>query len=379
MKNFWRSGSELVGGYLRTTDRLLWACCLALSGISTLLLLGLLHTGYLSTRMAIVTQLGAWALGILTAVLISSLDYHALAGMWKVYLPATLFLTLLTFTPLGITRGNDRAWLPTPIENFTIQPAEFLKLAFVYSFALHLQRVKEDVNKLPTLALLCLHGAVPVLLIHFQGDDGTALVFVCIFVAMLFSAGLSLKYVIGAGAAAAAVAPLVWFFMLTEDQKNRILIFSNPAADATGSGWQQFQGLMAIGSGQMVGTGLFSGEHIYVGEARNDFIFTFLGESWGFLGCLALIALLLFMTCKILHNAVRAADDLGRFICIGIFAMMAFQIVVNLGMCLSLLPVIGITLPFLSSGGTSVLTVYLAIGMVLGVHKGSRTNMFTDD
>ena len=377
MKALWRRLFVAVGGYIRATDRYLWAIALTLSGISVLLLLGLLNTGY-ATRTQLATQLIAACMGITAAIILSNLDYHVLAGLWKLYMPACLLLVLLTFTPLGVVRGDDQAWLSIPVINYTIQPSEFLKLAFIFTFSLHLERVRGEVNKIPNLVKLCIHGAIPVLLIHLQGDDGSAMIFLFIFVCMLFAAGLDIKYILWAAGAAVLVAPLVWFFVLTEDQKERFLIFTNPASDPTGKGWQQYQGLLAIGSGGVSGTGIFSGQHVYVGEARNDFIFTFLAESLGFLGCLGLIALFMALCIKILWNSTRAEDPLGQFLCVGVFAMIAFQVIINLGMCLSVLPVIGVTLPLLSSGGTSVLTVYISLGIVLSVYHRSRINMFID-
>lgn len=377
MKDLWRRLLTSVGGYIRVTDRFLWAIALTLSTTSALLLVGLLNTGY-ATKTHLFTQVIATLMGVTAAVILSNLDYHFLAGLWKLYVPACYFLVLLTFTPLGVVRGDDRAWLSIPLINYTIQPSEFLKLAFIFTFALHLEKVRGEVNKLPNLVKLGIHGAIPVLLIHFQGDDGSAMIFLFIFACMIFSAGLDMKYILWAGGAAVLAAPIAWFFVLTQDQRERILIFTNPASDPTGKGWQQFQGLLAIGSGGISGTGLFGGEHVYVGEARNDFIFTFLAESLGFLGCLGVIALLMAFCAKILWNGSRAEDPLGQYICVGIFAMLAFQIIINLGMCLSVLPVIGVTLPLLSSGGTSVLTVYVSIGILLSVYHRSRVNMFID-
>ena len=377
MKELWRRFTAAAGSYLRATDRFLWAIALTLSATSALLLVGLLNTGY-ATKTHLFTQIIATLMGVTAAVILSNLDYHFLAGLWKLYVPACYLLVLLTFTPLGVVRGDDRAWLSIPLIDYTIQPSEFLKLAFIFTFALHLEKVGGEVNKLPNLVKLAIHGAIPVLLIHLQGDDGSAMIFLFICVCMIFAAGLDLKYLLWAAGAAVLAAPVAWFFVLTQDQRERILIFTNPASDPTGKGWQQYQGLLAIGSGGISGTGLFGGEHVYVGEARNDFIFTFLAESLGFLGCLGVIALLMAFCVKILWNSTRAEDPLGRYICVGIFAMLAFQIIINLGMCLSVLPVIGVTLPLLSSGGTSVLTVYVSIGILLSVYHRSRVNMFTD-
>lgn len=361
-----------VMGYLRSTDHLTWALCLALSGLSLLLLAGLHHTGFATNRHFIV-QLAASAIGVAAVLVISNLDYELLAGLWKLYLPACYGLVLATFL-FGAARGDDRAWLI--IGGFSLQPSELLKVAFIMAFALHLSKVEGQVNEPRQLVVLVLHGSLPVLLIHLQGDDGTALMIALIFASMLFAAGLSLRYVVAAIGGLAVVAPLAWFFVFTTDQRNRFLIMLNPLSDPQGQSYQQLNGLLAIGSGQLQGTGLFSGDHVYVPEIRNDFIFSFVGNSMGFLGCLLVVLLLTALCARLLYNAFHARDALGSYICVGAFAMVAFQSIFNIGMCLSVLPVIGITLPFLSSGGSSVVSLYAAIGLVVSVKMHSSAKMF---
>lgn len=361
-----------ITAYLRSTDHLTWAFCLVLSGFSILLLAGLYHTGFASSRN-IVVQTAAISIGLMVVLVLSHIDYEVTAGLWKLYLPLCYGLVLATFV-IGAARGDDQAWLT--IGGFSLQPSELLKVAFIMAFGLHLSKVEGQVNEPRQLALICIHGAIPVLLIHFQGDDGSALMIALIFVSMLFSAGLSWRYIITAAGAAAVLSPLVWFFVLNEDHRSRFLIMFDPMSDPQGYGLQQLNGLLAIGSGQLRGSGLFSGEHVYVPEIRNDFIFSFVGNALGFLGCLLVIALLTGLCVKLLFNAFHARDALGRYICVGAFAMVAFQAIFNIGMCLSVLPVIGITLPFLSSGGTSVVALYAAIGLVVSVKMHSSSKMF---
>ncbi len=364
-----------VVGYYKTTDRLLIALCVTASALSVTLLAGLYNTGYATDRQ-LWMQVAASSLGLLASVVISKFDYRFLADLWRLYLPLCYGLIVVTFF-VGTGRGANRAWLE--IFGFSLQPAELLKVAFILSFSLHLSKVQEDINQLPVLALLGLHGVTPILLIHFlQGDDGTALMFGLILASMLFAAGLSWKYIAAVAGGAVVAAPLLWFFVLSEYQQKRILITFNPELDPLVYGYQQLNGVLAIGSGQLFGKGIFTGQHIRVPEIRNDFIFAFLGESTGFMGCLAVVALLMLLCFKLLFNSLRAVDPLGRYICVGVFAMVAFQAIFNIGMCLSVLPVIGITLPFLSSGGTSVLALYAGVGLVLSIYMRSNSNMFID-
>lgn len=194
---------------------------------------------------------------------------------------------------------------------------------------------------------------------------------------MLFAAGVSWKYVAAAVVAAVAAAPLAWNYVINPDQKQRILALFDPNADLLGGLYQQYNAKLAIGSGQIWGKGLFGVSHQYVPKVHNDFILAFIGESFGYVGCLAVIALFGALCCKMLHNARRAEDSLGRLICVGVFTLISAQVFVNVGMCLMVLPVIGITLPFLSAGGSSVLSIYLGLGLVLSVYMHTSRNLFS--
>ena len=180
-----------------------------------------------------------------------------------------------------------------------------------------------------------------------------------------------------AAGSAVALLPIVWFFIMDEDKRMRVRVMLNPALDPQNTGWQQLTGRIAIGSGRMWGVGIFADKHQYVPEIYNDFIFSFIGEALGFVGTLVVIFLLCGICGKALLTGGLAGDYLGRYICVGVFAMMAFQVVVNIGMNIGLMPVVGITLPFFSSGGSSLLSNYLAMGLVLSVYMGSKPNLFS--
>ena len=201
------------------------------------------------------------------------------------------------------------------------------------------------------------------------------IIFVLIALTMLFSAGLSYRYIAAAAGAAVIAAPVLWFFFLGDYQKSRILGLFHPE-EYTQVVWQQAQGEISIGAGQILGKGFFGVDHHTVPLAYNDFIFAYIAESVGFIGSVGLLCLLLGLAVKTLMTARRSEDALGYFICVGIFGMFLWQVVVNVGMCLFLMPVIGITLPFLSAGGTSVVTTYLAVGVALSVYMHNRKNLF---
>lgn len=375
---------RFLNNYIRETDRLLLATCIMLSCISITLILGLTNAGALSTNHSLKMQIVASILGVCAAVFISKFDYHMMAELWKLHQPIAYGLVLLTFTSLGVQRSeyiDDRNWLSLPgLPQF--QPSELLKISFILTFAYHLCKVKDELNDIRTLVPLCIHGAIPVLLIHFQGDDGTALITAIVFAGMLFAAGLSWKYIVPILAAIPPCIAVLWMFALDADKKGRILALIAPDqlsdADRSKYLWQQMKGEIAIGNGGIWGNGVFTenGQFQFVPEVHNDFIFSYIGESLGFVGCMVVLFLLFLLCASMIRNAKNSNDDLGRYICVGVFSMFAAQIAVNIGMNLSVVPVIGITLPFLSAGGTSVATLYLSIGVVLSVHVHSRENLF---
>ncbi len=383
-KDFLAFLGRAVRTYLKETDKLLLITCIILSTISVTLIYGLVNAEVLGTSRPLKMQIVATVAGVLAAVFISEIDYHIMADLWKLHQPVAYGLVLLTFTSLGVQVNeyiDDRNWLDIPgLPQF--QPSELLKISFIITFAYHLSKVKDDINNLRSLIPVCIHGAIPVLLIHFQGDDGTAVVMLIIFAAMIFAAGLSWKYILPLMAAVPPALAVLWLFILDNDKKGRILALISPgslsAADLSKYIWQQQKGEIAIGNGGVWGNGIMkeSGQFQFVPEVHNDFIFSYLGESMGFVGCVAVLILLFVLCFSMIRNAKNATDDLGRYICIGVFSMFAAQIAINIGMNLSMFPVIGITLPFLSAGGTSVTTLYLSIGVVLSVHVHSQTQLF---
>lgn len=361
--------------YFRNTDKFLIGMCLIASAFSSVLIMGICNSGYAKASRVDV-QIIASLLGIIMMVVISKIDYRLIARLWKFHSALAYALIVLTYF-VGEQRDDDKAWLRLPL-GLTFQPAELLKISFIVTFALHLQYVKDSLNQPRTLLTVCAHGLLPFLFIMLQGDAGTALVFLCIFVFMLFAAGLDLKYVAMALGSSVALAPFAWFFVMDEHKRKRVMTIFNPDLDPLGVGLQQRYGRRALGSGQIWGKGIFYGKHQYVPEMHNDFIFTFIGESLGFMGCMAVVILITAIALRILTTANVSDDNLGKYICVGVFAMLAFQIVANVGMCLSLLPVIGITLPLFSAGGTSVVATYLGIGLALSVYMNNKKNLFSD-
>ncbi|MCC8135650.1 MAG: rod shape-determining protein RodA [Ruminococcus sp.] len=355
------------------------------SVISTLLIYSISENGVLEKVGASYwqTQLVSMILGIALAVAISFIDYAKLVKLWFIYAPIAIILVLLTFTSLGYQRegADDRAWLNLGFIQF--QPSELLKLAFILTFSYHLSHDEENMNKPLHMLLLCIHGLVPIGLIGLQGDYGTAIVFACIFLFMLISSNISWKYLLALPFLIVGAAAVLWFFVLGSTHKNRILVLLNPGTDPEGIEWQQDLGLSALKSGGVFGKGLFAGNDAYISvpEIHNDFIFAYAGQVFGFVGAVGIIIILAYICLKIFADSRIARDRMGRFICMGAFGLMLSHCVMNIGMVLKAAPVIGVPLPFMSAGGTAMVSMYMVIGLILSVHSHrARTyNVFYDD
>lgn len=366
---------SVIADYIRECDKVMLLLCIFAGGYGCIGVLT--STNFTGSHRQFYVQAAALLMGIVAAVVVSLYDYENLMRRWYLIAALGLVPVILTFFIGYAPEGtDDKAWLWLP-GNISFQPAELLKICFIVTFTTHLSRTRE-VNKLKNLILLCMHGALPVVLIHFQGDDGTALVFAVMFVAMMFAAGVNIRYFIAAGIAALVAAPFVFFFVMNEDQKARILYLFDLESNLQGIGYQQWRGRIALANGGFFGQGLFNGSLTQTGnvpEGYNDFIFVSIGEELGFLGCLAIILVLGAICMRCVNVAKQSQKPAGKYICVGVFAMILAQSVINIGMCTSVLPVIGITLPFFSAGGTSLGCLFLAVGLVVNVYirRGSRT------
>lgn len=329
------------------------------------------------------TQIISAGLGIVTALFISFIDYRKLVKIWWIFVPITLVLVALTFTSLGYQRegADDQGWIR--IFGVSMQPSEVMKIAFILTFSYHLSRDEEDMNKPLHMLLLLIHGMIPIGIVALQGDYGTAIVFAAILGFMLISSKISWKYLLAAPFAVAGVIAVMWFNFLSSFHKQRILILFHPGTDPENIEYQQDLGLAAIKSGGVFGKGLFAGrkEYIYVPELHNDFIFAHVGQVFGFVGSVGIIIVLAYIVLKIFADSRITRDRLGRFICMGAFGLFFTHCLMNIGMVLKVAPVIGIPLPFLSGGGTAMLSMYTVIGLVISTysHRAVTYNVFYDE
>ncbi len=345
-----------------------------------------------------VVQAGAAAIGLAIAVLLSNIDYRSLVKVWPVHVAVTwglvlptLFIRNVTIGPLtiGYNAGDTDNYSWYKLAGFTFQPTELAKISFILTFAMHLNNVRGKINEPKELGKLLLHMLAPIAIIHVQGDDGTAIIYGIIACCMMFAAGISWKYIFGAVAAAGAAIAVAFTFFSDSIGKGyqwyRILAVIDPENK---TGWapseevwkniiyQQQRGEIALGSGGIFGNGLFDGRYYSVPNAHNDFIFSWIGNATGFVGCCVVLGVLFAIVIKTFATGAKSEDMLGSFICAGIGGALMAQIAVNVGMNLRVLPVIGVTLPFYSAGGSSVLMLYICVGLVLSVYMHNTKKLF---
>ena len=361
--------------YLRHVDYLLFALVAAVSVYSLVLLKSVSRA---TTANYFTTQLFAIALGFVGAWFLTLIDYHTLGNFWYLVAGFSIFLMLYTMV-FGISIVNEggvnaKAWIS--IGGKTFQSSELVKIAFMLTFSKHLDvlcsRGMQD--RFSMVLLLFVHALIPMGLCHLQGDDGAAVIFFFMFLCMSWAAGIRKRYFLWLFLAAVVAIPILWQFVLSDYQKARFTAVYNldDPVVSRGDGYQQYQARISIGSGQFGGRGLFQGprvENNSVTFQQSDFIFSVAGEELGFVGCLLILALLFFLMVRVLHTSLKSKDILGRCICAGFFGLIASQTVFNIGMCLALLPVMGVTLPFFSGGGSSAMCLYLGYGLVQNVFR----------
>ncbi len=375
---------DKIKNYFSRTDKIFWAVSVSISTLSLIFLLSVSRTSNFSYFK---TQLVAILLGYLAAVIITKSDYRIIAKHYAIVAAICILLIILTLIFGTAVTGNSgidaRAWIKLP-GGVSFQPSELAKIGFIITFSKHLSFLKEknELKSLLNVSLLGAHALVPIALTHLQGDDGAAIIFFCMFLSMSFAAGVQLRYFLAGFVVIILSIPILWNYIFADYQKQRIINQINPEADPLNTGFQQIQGKISIGSGKIGGQGLFNGPRVgsnSVPIQESDFIFSAVGEELGFIGCCVVILLILFMLFRTLKIALLASDCLGTYICFGFFGLVASQTIFNLGMCLSALPVIGVTLPFFSAGGSSSACLYLGIGLVQSVFMQQHDDNISDE
>ena len=338
-------------------------------------------TNFLGSWKMVIVQACAIVLGVGIYFLMSQIDLTEAAKRWKWLLGFGIVMFLLLKTPLGIENNGNRAWLG--IEGFpaNIQPAEIVKLTFILVLSRQLVWVKENwgLKSLRSIVFLAGHVLLMVGLYYvISSDMGSALVYIFIFAAMAFVAGVAARWFIIALLGGGAAFYLLWELDKIPDyMKERFMVVFDHDLDPLGAGWQQTRSLLALGGGKLTGQGLFHGiqtQGEYSGSLPfryTDFIFSAIGEELGMLGCLAVLILLTAIIVRCLMVAKNARNTIESYVCVGVAAVLIFQTISNVGMCLFVMPVVGLTLPFFSYGGSSIVTLFAAMGMVSSVQSHS--------
>ncbi len=309
------------------------------------------------------------------------LDYQYLS-QWAnlIYWLNIAMLFVVLFMEKG--RGNMAGWFRWGTDaNRTLQPSEFGKLAIIIALAKLFAGRQKPITTIAELVPVLVYVGLPLVLIVAQPDVGTALVYIVIFGVMLFASGTSYKLIIGMICVAVLLMVPVWYFMNTADSSfraNRIRVWLDPTLDTSGSGMQMANARIALGSGGLYGKGMFSVGSFaslnYIPDDHTDFIFAIVCETFGFVGAATMVGALVAMLIRMVFMSLRAADAFGSYVILGIMAMMAFHIIENIGMVIGLLPVTGIPLPFISYGGSNLLTNLMGMGIVLGIAMRSKEN-----
>jgi rod shape determining protein RodA len=304
--------------------------------------------------------------GIVGMVFLTALDYRIYAALrWIIWI-ATLGLLAIVFLIGQITHGAQR-WIDLRV--FLFQPSELCKLALILVTAKYMADHAAEMTRWYRLAVSFVFVVVPMVLVYFQPDLGTTIVIGATWGIMALAAGMRLRDVLIILAIAVVLAPFIWT-SLRPYQQERILTFVDPARDPLGSGYNVTQARIAIGSGGWWGTGFCGGPQSQLRFLRirqTDFIFSVIGEELGFFGSIFVLALYVFILYRLIRIAMLARDTYGKLIAVGIVSMLFVQSFVNLGMNLGLMPVVGIPLPFVSSGGSSLITLLAAQGIAQSV------------
>ena len=312
--------------------------------------------------------------GLVAMLFMISIDYHTFAH-WSNVIYAINVIVLLAVMIAGEEGGGAQRWIS--LGPFRFQPSEFAKLAVVITLARFLEK-KKSLDTLQDLIAVFAYMAIPILLIAKQPDLGTSLVLVAMTFGVMFIAGLSYKLLASVIAAGLLSLPLFWQ-LLKPYQKDRILVFLNPYLDPLGKGYHVIQSKIAIGSGKIFGKGLYQGTQSqldFLPVKHTDFIFAVLGEELGFIGGIVLLGLYFMLLYYCLRVAFKARDLLGTYMVIGVVSMWTFQILVNIGMNVGIMPVTGIPLPFMSYGGSSLIMNMMATGLVLNVGMRRQKILF---
>ena len=366
-----------LGERIKKIDPILFVTVAFLSFVSILTIFGSVEN---FGKSKLVMQVAMTVMGTVALFVLANIDYKLFVDRLYIVLFIVSVLLLTVTLIFGITGTNmetaNKSWIKIPIINIAVQPSEFVKIAFLCTFSKHLDIVKDKINRPLTLLGVLAHAGVIVGLILISEDLGVALVYMGIILIMLFCAGLSAWYFLGILAVAVIAFPFLWDF-LQPYQQNRIIYGFAPHLDPEGFGRQPLMSREVISRGGFFGIGLFEhGMYEDLTASHTDFIFATVCEKFGFVGGALVVAALVTLTARLFWLGIKCRDMAGRLICCGCGAVIIIQTLENLWMCLALVPVVGITLPFVSAGGSSLLATYMLVGLAHSVSAHEKRFYF---
>ena len=316
-------------------------------------------------------QVIGFGIALFAMWLFSRIDYRFWIEASYIFYWLSILCLGIVFFWGGSTNGAQR-WIRLGI--FSFQPSELAKVSMILFLARYLGSQTIELFYIGRLFFLLAALGFPLIMILKQPDLGSALLLIPVAVIMMYVGGVRVQWLMWIFIMAAASGPLVWHF-LQDYQRERLAVFLSPQADPLGAGYNLIQSIIAIGSGGVSGKGYMQGTQTqlsFIPEHHTDFIFSVVGEEWGFVGCLIVLGLYYFMIQKSFEIARKARDREGALLALGLSSIFAVQIVVNIGMTIGILPVTGLTLPFISYGGSSLVFSYAAIGMLLNISYANR-------
>ena len=364
---------EELKDFIKKGDMFLLILCVCVAGFGVVCIASATSAGKFGSNFKyIAVQVVSIGLGVLMYALVSSIDLDFLSEHRGMMVAFNVLLLLMLISPLGTDNNTgNRSWINTGI--VMVQPAEICKITYIIInasvMASHQNRISHPVSIIHMLMHL---GLLVGLNLALSSDMGVSLIFVFIFIGMAFAGGVSLWWFALAIGSIAAAFPILWQF-LGEYQRNRIRILFDPTIDPQGINERYHSkiNLQSLTGGGLTGQGLFQGNRTQGGALfaqHTDYIFSSMGEELGFVGCVVIMLLELAIIARCIYVGVRCQDYMRRLVCYGAASALMFQLMINVGMCIGVMPVIGLTLPLISYGGSSVVTIFAMLGLVSGAY-----------
>ena len=367
-----RRALQTVWNVFRKGDLILLLLCVVTSAFGCLCIAS--ATNHQETIRYVIIQAAAIMLGVGCYVGVSAIDLDFVSEHRRVLVVFNIFLLLLLI-PFGVDfNSGNKSWLNLPLMPVSIQPAELCKITFVLILASVMASHQQRISSVKSVVLMGVHLFILVgTNVLISNDAGVSLIFVFIFIGMAFAGGVSMIWFLIGGGALVVSAPIIWNYLMDEYQRKRFEVLWNPAVDPMGlkERYHSMRSLKSLTGGGLMGQGLFNGNRTQIGALpaqHTDYIFSAIGEEMGYIGCILVLLLLLAIIVRVIQVGARSQNYLRRMVCFGAAMALIFQVCSNVGMCIGVTPVIGLTLPFISYGGSSIVSLYAMLGLVSGVY-----------